>query len=83
MLASKPIILSAPFMNYNIIEDADCGIVVPPESSGPIVEAILKIHDMPATRRRELGARGKEFILDNNTFEILANKLINVLEELE
>lgn len=83
MLSAKPIILSCVDMDYNIIKDANCGLVIRPESPELIVEAINELYAMTEDQRMALGENGRKYILENNTFDILADKLIDVFHDLE
>lgn len=83
MLSGKPIVLSCPPMKYNIITEAKCGKVIRPEDPHAIAEAVRVLFKMPISERESLGKNGEKFILENNTFDILAEKLISVFMELE
>lgn len=83
MLSGKPIILSCPQMDYNIIAAANCGKVIPPEDPKAIAETIKEFFLMTEQQREQMGINGREFILGNNTFDILSDKLIDVINELE
>lgn len=83
MLSAKPIILSCVDMDYNIIKDANCGLVIRPENPELIVEAINELYTMTEDERTTLGENGRKYILENNTFDILADKLIDVFHDLE
>lgn len=80
MMASKPIILSCVEMDYNIIKEANCGIVIEPENSDAIVEAIQKLIAEKPEFLEEMGENGRRYVLENNTFEILTRKLMDVVE---
>jgi len=82
MISGKPILLSAPKMEYNIISEAQCGIVINPEDASEIIDGIDKIYRMSANEQENMGIRGREYIMQNNTFDILANRLVRVFDEL-
>ncbi|PRX38728.1 glycosyltransferase family 4 protein [Salegentibacter salegens] len=81
MISGKPIILSTPKLEYNIIEIAQCGIVIPPENSKSIYRAIHALFLLSPEERADMGKRGKEYIKRNNTFDILGDKLYKVINE--
>lgn len=83
MLSGKPIILSAPFMEYNIISNARCGIVVPPESAKEIAGAIKLLSSKSREELNEMGSRGRNYVLTYNTFDVLAGRLVAVFNELD
>lgn len=82
MISGKPIILSTPKLKYNIVEDANCGIILPPENSEAIKVAIEDMMKLSPSERERMGENGKKFILENNTFDVLGEKLHDVIEEL-
>ncbi len=83
MLSGRPVILSCPLMKFNVITEAHCGKVIAPEDEHAIADAVNEMFGMSALQREELGRNGKKYILENNTFDILAEKLIEVFKELE
>lgn len=81
MLSCKPVIVSSPPMRYNIISEAKCGEVIPAEDSEAIVLAVKKLYEFSTARREEMGVRGKDYIMKNNTFPRLAEKLYDVITD--
>lgn len=63
----------------DIIQQASSGITVEAEDPKAIATAILKMKSLNKNERYEMGNRGKNFVLENLTYEKLANKLIDTL----
>ena len=81
MYMQKPILHSYEGSN-NIVQKANCGISVEAENPQAIAEGILKLYKMSEEERKKLGANGKQYLLENHTYEKLALKLKNeVLEK--
>ncbi|MBP3819618.1 MAG: glycosyltransferase family 4 protein [Butyrivibrio sp.] len=77
MMGGKPIIfgVNAP---STPVSDAECGIVIPPENSGEIKEAVRRLMKMNINERSAMGARGKEEIMEKYTYEKLAIQFANL-----
>lgn len=82
MISGKPIVLSSIEIKKNIVSEANCGIVVPPESAHSIQNAIKTLFGMSSSERNKMGENGVNYILKNNTFTVLSDKLANVFLEL-
>lgn len=73
MYAAKPILFCINSPN-NVIELAHCGISVNKLEPGLIAEKVLQLYNMNKTDREKLGQNGKNFVMQNHTFEILARR---------
>lgn len=77
MLAAKPILDS-----NNLIKDpvelSGCGIIVKPDSSDAIKEGILRFMAMSVNERREMGLRGRDYVLRYHSIEELAKTYANL-----
>lgn len=81
MYSEKPIILSASTYN-NVIEFANCGFIVPPEDINAIVEKVRELNNINVNEIIEMGKRGKKYLLDNFTYQKLANDYTLIFESL-
>lgn len=82
MLASKPI-LSASNIDDDPVMIANCGIQVASESPEAIAEGILKIKNLPEEARRVLGENGRKYVIENQTYEKIAEKYIACIKSLD
>lgn len=81
MLAGLPIV-SADYPHRRIyIEEANCGLVVPPEDAPAHADAILWLHDHPE-EAQAMGARGRAVVLDHYTWEHEQLRLLAFYKEL-
>lgn len=78
MYSAKPVIHSFSGQG-DFISQASSGITVEAEDPKAIATAILKMKSLSKNERYEMGNRGKNFVLENLTYEKLANKLIDTL----
>jgi colanic acid biosynthesis glycosyl transferase WcaI len=81
MACERPVIVAVDGHSRQIIEEAGAGIFVEPENSEALVKAILDMVKEPE-RRREMGASGRQFILNKFSREETARDYIGVLEGL-
>jgi glycosyltransferase involved in cell wall biosynthesis len=82
MASAKPIIWTSNSVK-NPVAEADCGISVAPEDPEQMAEAIVKLCGLSNNERREMGVRGHEYIMKYHSVPILANRLLEVLEEVK
>lgn len=81
-LASElPIILAVEGEAEKLINDAKGGIVVEPENSKEIAEAILKLYN-DNNLKLELGANGREYVEKNYSREAIVSKLQGYLQDI-
>lgn len=81
ILASKPILMAIQTKN-SIVEQAKCGIHVDDITPENIANAVLKLFRMQKKELEQLGRNGREFVLKNHTFKILAERYIRLLDGL-
>jgi glycosyltransferase involved in cell wall biosynthesis len=75
MMAGKPIIHAVEAGN-DLVQESGCGISVPPEDPVAIAEAIKKLLTMSPIEREEMGRKGKEYVIKNHDYKILAKKFL-------
>lgn len=81
MSCASPVILGVDGQAREIVEEANAGIAIEPESDGALVEAIRSL-EADRGMTRELGQKGREYILQNFSRARTAEKYINVLQPL-
>ncbi len=81
MSCARPVILGVDGQARAILEEAGAGIVIEPENSAALVDAIRNLCAYPE-RGRELGRLGREHILRRYSRGQKARKYLAVLEEL-
>ena len=82
MIAGKPVLHSVKAGNDPVTE-AGCGITVEPENPQAIADGILKLASLSPEERGEMGKRGRNYILKNQTYDILAKKFLDFVTKTE
>ena len=81
MSCSRPVILGVDGQARQMVEEAGAGVVIEPESSAALVQAIGKLAAEPGLGHA-MGQRGREYILRNLSRGQTADTYLRVLEEL-
>lgn len=81
LAAGKPIIFSVEARN-NPIEEAHCGLSVPPQAPQALAEAIVKLYQMAKKEREAMGRRGREYVEKHHAIPVLAEKLMRCIEDI-
>ena len=79
MMAAKPVIFAIDAPN-DMVAEAGCGVSIPPEDSSAIAKAAETLAALPAEELREMGLRGREYILKNNEYDVLAQEFLEALK---
>lgn len=79
MMSGKPVVHAVEAGNDPVAE-AGCGLSVEPENATAIAEAIEKLCQMTEEERIQMGANGKQFVLRNHTYPVLAKRFIDCLK---
>lgn len=79
MAAGRPILAS--FSGYqSMINEAECGTFVPAGDVSALVDEIVRYSEMTKDELDMTGQRGREWLLENRTFERLADVYLDYLE---
>lgn len=78
MLAAKPVVAS--YNGYpSMINESGCGRFVPANDIDALAVAILEMKLLSPEEREELGARGREWLLQNRSYSKLARDYLQIL----
>lgn len=80
LAAARPVILAGAPAN-NPVNDADCGITVPPGNPEALAEAIGRLSELSPREREAMGLRGRAYVEEHHDIVKLAERLERVLEE--
>ncbi|WP_140632963.1 glycosyltransferase family 4 protein [Methylibium rhizosphaerae] len=75
MMASVPVLHSVEAGNDPVAE-AGCGVTVAPESPQAVAEGLRRLAAMSDGQRREMGQRGRAFVLAHHTYPVLAQRFL-------
>jgi len=79
-MTGKPIIHAIEAGN-DLVRESGCGISVPPEDSVAIADAIKKLIEMSPSEREEMGKRGREYVINNHDYKILAKRFLDAIND--
>ncbi|WP_379061206.1 glycosyltransferase family 4 protein [Paralysiella testudinis] len=80
MMATKPILCAIKAGN-DPVGDEQCGITVEPGNPQAIADGIIVLAKLSKEERLAMGQRGREFILKNQTYTVLANQFLEVMKK--
>lgn len=81
MLAGVPII-SAIAAGNDPVSEANCGLTIEPDSPTAIAAAFATLQRMSTDERRSMGQRGREHILRHQTYPVLAQRFLDIMQDL-
>jgi len=81
MACERAVIVAVDGHARQIVEEAGAGVYAEPENSSALVKAILALEADPE-RRRQMGANGRQYIVNKFSREKTARDYIKVLEVL-
>jgi len=80
MASKRPIVFSVD-AEYNPVKESGAGIVIEPENSQSLADAILKLFYMSKTEREEIGIKGLKYVKDKHEWNILAKEFMKFVFE--
>jgi glycosyltransferase involved in cell wall biosynthesis len=78
MMARRAVLHSVDAGNDPVAE-AGCGLTVPPESPRAVADGLMRLAACSAAERAAMGERGREFMLANHTYPVLARRFLEAL----
>jgi glycosyltransferase involved in cell wall biosynthesis len=76
MMAGVPVLHSVEAGNDPVAE-ARCGVTVPPGDPAAVAEGLRALAAGSPNQRRKLGERGRDFVLANHTYPVLAQRFLD------
>jgi glycosyltransferase involved in cell wall biosynthesis len=80
MAAGKPVLLAGNPAN-NPVEEAKCGIIVPPQNPQALADAIIRLYTTSPEEREVIGQRGREYVKEHYDIRRLVERLERTLKE--
>ena len=78
MMSAKPVVYSIDSAN-DLVSESGCGIPCEAENSEAIAEAILELKAMTKETREEMGNKGNDFVIENYSYKVLAERYIEAI----
>ncbi|MDM4767557.1 glycosyltransferase family 4 protein [Pelomonas sp. SE-A7] len=79
LMAERAVLHSVEAGNDPVAE-AQAGLTVAPEDAAAVAEGLKKLAATSAEERTAMGRRGREFVLANHTYPVLAQRFLQALE---
>jgi glycosyltransferase involved in cell wall biosynthesis len=80
MAAAMPVVFAVESPNDPVSESL-CGLSVAPENPESLAEAIIRLSRMPKEEREAMGHRGRDYVEKYHSIPVLAERLIQCIEE--
>jgi glycosyltransferase involved in cell wall biosynthesis len=74
MACERPVLASVNGEARAIVEKSGCGIAVPPGNSEAIAHAVRQIRALTPDMRRQMGARGRQYVRQHYSRDTLARR---------
>lgn len=78
MMAGRPVIHAIEAGNDPVAESG-CGISIAPEDPKAVADAIIQLMQKTPDERKAIGLKGREYVLANHDYRILANRFLDAL----
>ncbi len=62
------------------VAEARCGLTVAPESAGAVAAGLRRLAALGAQERRQMGARGRAYVLAHHAYPMLAQRFLDAVE---
>ena len=76
MMAGRPVLHSVDAGNDPVAESGS-GVTVAPESPAAIADGLRRMAGMSSEQRREMGERGRRFVIAHHTYPVLARRFVD------
>ena len=80
MSSGRPVLFSVDAPN-NPVEEARCGLTVPPRDPKALAEAVIALYEMPREEREAMGRRGREYVEQHHAIPVLADRLVRCIKD--
>ncbi len=82
LACGKPIIAAIDGETANVIKESGAGITVEAENADALANTVLRLYNMDASERKEMGKLGRKYFEENFDSEMLVTKLEKWMHEL-
>ncbi|MBT9501927.1 MAG: glycosyltransferase family 4 protein [Burkholderiaceae bacterium] len=62
------------------VAEAGCGLTVAPQDARAVADGVRQLAKLTPLQRREMGRRGRDFVLARHTYPVLAQRFIEALQ---
>jgi len=68
------------FLYEGVTLEDSCGISCEAENPKAIADAIKQLKALPAEKRRQMGQRGRKYVLKNHNYKVLVARFIEAMQ---
>lgn len=80
MISELPVIQYINAGN-DIVQESKCGLSVQPGNPQAIADAVKLLINMPQDKLNQMGTNGKEYVLNNHDYKVLAQNFIDIINK--
>ncbi|WP_232217448.1 glycosyltransferase family 4 protein [Xenorhabdus cabanillasii] len=81
-MMAENVILNSIEAGNDPVSEAACGITVEAESSKAIADGLIKLSKYTLEEKQQMGKNGRNYVLNNHTYSVLADKFLQVMKKL-
>jgi glycosyltransferase involved in cell wall biosynthesis len=78
-MMARCVVLHSVEAGNDPVAEAGCGLTVPPQSAAAVAEGLQRLAALSLEERHKMGERGRQFVLANHTYPVLARRFIEAL----
>ncbi len=75
-MMARCVVLHSVEAGNDPVAEAGCGLTVPPADPPAIATGLRQLSQLDAATRARMGAAGRQFVLDNHTYPVLARRFL-------
>lgn len=75
-MMARCVVLHSVEAGNDPVAEAGCGVTVPPADPPAIADGLRQLARLDAATRQRMGAAGRQFVLDNHTYPVLAQRFV-------
>lgn len=82
LACGRPIVAALDGEGARVIEESGAGLTAPAEDADALAEAVLRLYEMPADEREEMGRKGRDYFEHHFERDLLLEQLEGWMKEL-
>ena len=76
-MMARCVVLHSVEAGNDPVAEAGCGLTVPPADPPAIADGLRQLARLDAATRQRMGGQGRQFVLDNHTYPVLARRFLD------
>lgn len=79
-MMARCVVLHSVEAGNDPVAEAGCGMTVPPADPQAVADGLRQLARLDAATRQRMGEAGRQFVLDNHTYPVLAQRFLNACQ---